>query len=93
MTISYKLEQLTTDTLDIVRREKNMTAAIAIVDNRHTTEPEMILSTTGDDVSLIYIAAKALSEVLSQREINTKKLLHIVDKVIVSINNEGDDNE
>ena len=75
MAISYKLEQLSKEIHDITRREHNMASAIAILDNKHSENADLILMTTGDDISLLFIATNALHEVMKQSGISKRKIL------------------
>jgi hypothetical protein len=93
MAISYKLKQLTKETYDIVRCENGMAAAIVITDTRHEDDSEMIFLVTGDNVSLMYIAAKAMKEVIAQSRIKKKKLFRIISKAIDLVGGEEVANE
>lgn len=93
MAISYKLKQLTKETYDIVRCENGMAAAIVITDMRHEDDSEMIILATGDNVSLTYIAAKAMKEVIAQSRIGKKKLFRIISKAIDLVGGEEVANE
>ena len=93
MAISYKLKQLTKETYEIVRCENGMAATIVITDTRHEDDLEIVFLATGNNVSLIYIAAKAMKEVIAQSRIERKKLFRIISKAIDLIGGEEIANE
>ena len=82
MAISNKLKQLIIDAHNIVRREENMAISIAVIDRRHSDDVELAVSSTGDAVSLICLAAKATSEALKQSNVSKRKMLKVLDQAI-----------